>query len=171
MTAVPATKEMMTASLVVLCLSLVHSFTVLPSTGSTGSQLTRHLPVYAQYSGDTTRGLGSLTPEQQKAFVAACSDDDFSTVDMVSADEAMWMRVRGAYPALASLDDDTLAATLNSYITTPPTLSEVLIKTPVGPVLLLNIILYITGFSVCDIPFLPNDTQACIELAARNSGS
>lgn len=79
--------------------------------------------------------------------------------------------MRTAYPALADVDDATLSATLKSYVSTPPSLSEVLLKTPVGPVILINIILYATGLSVCDVPFLPSDTDACLQLAARSTGS
>ena len=116
-----------------------------------------------------TRGLDGLTLEQQTEFVNCC--DAFMLSELVSADAEMWDRVRLEYPALSGLDDETLSTTLSSYINTPPTLSEVIFKTPVGPVVLLNIVLIATGVSVCDLPFVSGDTQACIELAARSTGS
>ena len=93
--------------------------------------------------------------------------EEFSIPSLVSADSAMWDRVRESYPALAELSDTELGDALKSYIETPPTLSEVLLKTPVGPVLLINLILAATGFSYCDLPFTPSDSAACLELAAR----
>ena len=72
-----------------------------------------------QYSGDTTRGLDNLGPEQQSAFVAMFSDDKFAAESLVSADTATWDRVRSSYPVLATLSDEELAQSLTSFINTP----------------------------------------------------
>ena len=133
----------------------------------------RHPQVCAQYSGDTTRGLENLDGEQRKAFVAFTQDEDFSTVSLISAESGGgdWDAVRSKYQSLSQLTDDQLRDTLESYINTPPTLTEVLFKTPVGPVVFLNIILAVTGFSWCDTPFADKSTAACIQLAQRATGN
>lgn len=125
----------------------------------------RHVPITMQYSGETTRGLESLSPPQQKAFVAAMSSDDVSIPMLVTADAAAWARVREANPELQNLTDDELSAALSSYINTPPSLSDVLLKTPVGPVVLINIVFAVTGMSWCDIPFVPTDTTGARSIA------
>ena len=123
----------------------------------------------AQYSGETTRGLEALSAEQQKGFVAAVSSDEFSAVALASADAEMWERMRVAQPALAGLSDAELEATFQSYVNAKPSLFDVLFKTPVGPVFIVNIILAVTNFSWCDVPFVSSDTAACAELAARTA--
>ena len=130
----------------------------------------RHRPVIAQYSGETSRGLEALTPAQQKAFLSVVQSDDFVMADMVNADDALWNRVRETEPALGDLSDDELQTALTSYINTGPNLVDVLLKTPVGPVFLINIVLAATGLSWCDVPFFDHDTAACVQLAARTNG-
>lgn len=97
--------------------------------------------------------------------------DDFSMSDLVSADAEAWSRVRDAHPELMSLSDEQLSATLDSYVNTSPRLVEVLTKTPVGPVIGINVLLALTGLSVCDLPFVSSDSTACLQLAARTAAS
>ena len=111
-----------------------------------------------------------MPPEQQRAMVDLTLSEDFSTVSLVSADAATWDRVRSAFPALASLSDEELAIALDSYVNTPPTVWDILLKTPVGPVVFLNIVLAITGWSWCDVPFADKSSTACVQLAARVAG-
>ena len=129
----------------------------------------RHRPAYLQYAtGDSTRGLESLnTTEQQAAFRSVIESEQFSATALVTADTALWDRVRAFSPDLADLSDDQLQDVFTSYINTPPSVSDILLKTPVGPVILINLLFFATGFTWCDIPFLSSDTQACAELAAR----
>jgi len=131
----------------------------------------RSRPPVAQYSSGSTRGLEALNAEQQSAFVAAMGCDDFSMSDLVSADAEAWSRVRDAHPELMSLSDEQLSATLDSYVNTSPRLVEVLTKTPVGPVIGINVLLALTGLSVCDLPFVSSDSTACLQLAARTAAS
>ena len=65
------------------------------------------------------------------------------------------------------MSDEELRDTLDSYVNTPPGLQEVLLKTPVGPVIFINILFYVTGFSWCDVPWADPNAQACIQLAER----
>ena len=95
--------------------------------------------------------------------------DEFSAVDFVNADAAMWERVRASHQALAELSDDELGRVFDSYVNTRPSISEVLFKTPVGPVILINIVCAVTGLSWCDLPFVASDSTACAELAARTA--
>ena len=44
----------------------------------------------------------------------------------------------------------------------PPSPVEVFFKTPIGPVLLINLAFLVTGFSWCDTPF--GDPAACASL-------
>ena len=131
--------------------------------------LPRHPSPVAQYSGETTRGTEALTETQRKAFLAATEDDQFSMSELISADAAMWDSVRSAYPALVDLSDAELSATLESYVNTPPSVTDVLFKTPVGPVFLINIILAVTGLSWCDAPFVDSSSTACVQVAARKA--
>ena len=123
--------------------------------------------VVAQYSGYTARGLESLTGPQQKAMVDATSTPEFVPTTLLEADPTTFTALREEFPALASLSDDELLAAVKSYINTPPTLPEVLLKTPVGPVIGINLLFYFTGFSACDLPFVDSSSQSCMELAAR----
>ena len=114
------------------------------------------------YSLPNTRGLETLTPEQQKAFLDAV--DDSGLVDLTKNGE----RVRASQPALADLSDEALADVVKAYVSTPTSLQDVLLKTPVGPVVLVNLVAAICGVSVCDLPFWP-ETTACLEVAARKA--
>ena len=108
--------------------------------------------------------------EQPKAFLRAANSVEFPLPELRSADAAMWERVREAHPALASLSDEELNATCTSYIEAKPSITDVLFKTPVGPVFALNIIAAATGFSWCDVPFVNSDSLACAQQAARMAG-
>ena len=157
-------------SLVLGLLGSAASFSAVPI-GRTGESASpRAATIRLQYSGDTTRGLEALTPEQQKAFFAAANSVEFPLPELRSADAAMWERVREAHPALASLSDEELNATCTSYIEAKPSITDVLFKTPVGPVFALNIIAAATGFSWCDVPFVNSDSLACAQQAARMAG-
>ena len=41
----------------------------------------------------------------------------------------------------ADMSDDELKAAFDSYVNAPPTLADVVFKTPVGPVIIVNIVL------------------------------
>ena len=129
----------------------------------------RHPSVRAQYSAETTRGLENLNDGQRKAFLNIFNSDMFSTPELLTADSEEWDRVRAAEPALAELSDDELKATLTNYVNTGPTLTDVLFKTPVGPVFAINILLAVTGLSYCDLPFVDSGSTACLQLAARQA--
>jgi hypothetical protein len=151
-------------------LALVPSF-VVPPLPAGRYFAHRPIDVRAQYSGDTSRGLEGLAPAQQKAFVEATATPDFAVTLLLEADSESWDRLRATYPALADLTDQQLADTTRSYVETPPSLVEALLKTPIGPVLGINLVLWATGFSACDLPFVDSGSRACMELAARTAAS
>ena len=114
--------------------------------------------------------LEGLTTEQEKVLVeASTKNENFQLTLLLSADAAKWSELRTAYPALESLDDATLKAAVKEYITATPDIFDVLFKTPVGPVVIANVLAYFTGFSWCSTPFVDSQSQACIELASRAS--
>ena len=118
---------------------------------------------------ETTRGLDALTQPQQKAFLAVMADDEFPMSNFVTADAELWDKVRAIQPDLAELSDAELQGTFDTYISTSPKLSEVLLKTPVGPVIGINLLFAVTGFSFCDLPFADQGSAACVQLAARQA--
>ena len=69
---------------------------------------------------------------------------------------AVVVGLRGSPAALQSLYTETDALDL------PPSPVEVFFKTPIGPVLLINLAFLVTGFSWCDTPF--GDPAACASL-------
>lgn len=114
--------------------------------------------------------LQGLSTEQEKVLVDATTKDErYSLTLLLSADADKWTELRTAYPALGSIDDATLKAAVKEYITATPNLFDVLFKTPVGPVVIANLLAYFTGFSWCSTPFVDSQSQACIEFASRVS--
>lgn len=67
-----------------------------------------------------------------------------------------WSQARNDYPELASYSDEELRL---SYVQQPAKLLDIILLTPLGPVVLINLILYFTHFSWCDTPF--GDAAAC----------
>jgi hypothetical protein len=136
-----------------------------------------------QYSfGDNVRGLEDLSPSQQKAFVAMFQDEKFllklsereglQLQEAASADAEVWAKVRADYPDLVDLTDDDLERTCKKYTSVKPTIADTLFRTPVGPVLLLNLVAFATGFApACDLPWSATDSPGCVELAARRAAS
>jgi len=120
-----------------------------------------------RYSLPSTRGLEALSAEQQKAFLDAV--DKFGLVELSNyGPSSAWERVRTAQPSLSPLSDEALEAAVKAYVATPTTLPDVLLKTPVGPVIGFNLLAVAFDVSVCDLPFWP-ETTACLEVAARKA--
>ena len=65
----------------------------------------------------------------------------------------VWNRVRSEFPALQERTDAELAAANEAYVNEPASLKDVLLKTPIGPVIVINAFLLVSGFSWCDTPF------------------
>jgi len=138
---------------------------------------TRFVPPTMQYSVDSTRGLNLPAP-QQKAFVEAFKTAEFSVAalsgttfdEKVAIDPEKFDALRAAYPDLAPLTDAKITAVINSYVATKVTPVEAFFGTPVGPVILLNLMLWASGLSACDLPFVDASSKACLELASRRSG-
>ena len=80
--------------------------------------------------------------------------------------------MRADYPDLVDLTDDDLERTCKNYTSVKPTIADALFKTPLGPVLLLNLVAFATGFApACDLPWSDVDAAGCVELAARRAAS
>ena len=136
------TMNRVTLSLVLGLLGSVASFSAVPISRQRAAF--RAAAIRLHYSGDTTRGLEALTPEQQKAFSPrpTRSTRCRSCVrPMQQCGSACARR-----PALASLSDEELNATCTNTLK-QPSITDVLFKTPVGPVFALNVIAAATGFS------------------------
>ena len=138
---------------------------------------TRFVPLTMQYSVDSTRGLNLPAP-QQKAFVEAFKTAEFSVAalsgttfdEKVAVDPEKFDALRAAYPDLAPLSDAQITAVVDSYVDTKVTPVEAFLGTPVGPVIILNLMLWASGLSACDLPFVDASNRACLELASRRSG-
>ena len=138
---------------------------------------TRFVPLTMQYSVDSTRGLNLPAP-QQKAFVEAFKTAEFSVAalsgttfdEKVAVDPEKFDALRAAYPDLAPLSDAQITAVVDSYVDTKVTPVEAFLGTPVGPVIILNLMLWASGLSACDLPFVVASNRACLELACRLSG-
>lgn len=61
-----------------------------------------------------------------------------------------WDDLKAQYPSLQEYNEDELR---RAYVSQKPTIVELFVKTPLGPFLLLNLILFLSGFSWCDTPF------------------
>jgi hypothetical protein len=67
-----------------------------------------------------------------------------------------WHQARKEHPPLAPYSDEELKLAL---LRQPPKVLDVFLYTPVGPFVLLNIVIAFTGLSWCDTPF--GDALAC----------
>ena len=114
----------------------------------------------------STRGLDGYLPDQQKAINEAFLDSVPTLVPSSTSDDT-WDAVRAKYPPLSSMTDVELSDAFGKFITAKPSLGEVLLKTPVGPVILINVLLLATSKSACDLPWADTTSTACVELAAR----
>ena len=124
----------------------------------------------ARMSSGAVRGLEALPLESQAALLEAMGDQRFAITELAKADGATWAKVREAYPGVGDVSDAELDAAIKSYIDAPPTLADALFKTPVGPVLLVNLLAWALGVQWCDLPFADPTSQACVEVAARGGG-
>ena len=110
---------------------------------------TRFVPLTMQYSVDSTRGLNLPAP-QQKAFIEAFKTAEFSVAalsgttfdEKVAVDPEKFDALRAAYPDLAPLSDAQITAVVDSYVDTNVTPVEAFLGTPVGPVIILNLMLW-----------------------------
>ena len=68
-----------------------------------------------------------------------------------------WDELKEEYPTLQEYTNDELS---KAFILQKPTLIEVFTKTPLGPILLVNAIFKLGGFSWCDTPF--GSADACL---------
>ena len=69
---------------------------------------------------------------------------------LLANDPAALDKARSDYPALAGLSNADLRT---AYFRIPSSLMDILFKTPLGPVFILNIVAAATGFTWCDTPF------------------
>jgi hypothetical protein len=67
-----------------------------------------------------------------------------------------WTQAKTMFPVLAAYDNADLRQT---YLTQSPSLWDLLVKTPIGPFLLINLVVLATGFSWCDTPFHQDGAQ------------
>ena len=95
--------------------------------------------------------LGALA-----AYDAAIGADKPETVSEEAGGKSVWVDCRVACSSLAARSDAELRA---AALDLPPSPVEVFFKTPIGPVLLINLAFLATGFSWCDTPF--GDPAAC----------
>ena len=93
------------------------------------------------------------------AYDAAIGADKPETVSEEAGGKSVWTDCRTACPPLAGRSDAELRA---AALDLPPSPVEVFFKTPIGPVLLINLAFLVTGFSWCDTPF--GDPAACASL-------
>jgi len=103
------------------------------------------------------KALGKYPPEGPQW-------DSFS---LTGATAENWETVRAEFPVLAARSDEELAGALRTYLNKGPDLFGVLTQTPVGPVILINILLYVTGVTWCDTPL--GTAAACAQVAARKA--
>ena len=88
----------------------------------------------------------------------------------MAVDPEKFDALRAAYPDLAPLSDAQITAVVDSYVDTKVTPVEAFLGTTVGPVIILNLMLWASGLSACDLPFVDASNRACLELASRRSG-
>ena len=101
--------------------------------------------------GDPEQEVGlKLTGEEDGALREAGRDLDpiFGPRWFDKADA--WDTARKSHPVLAPYSDDELRM---AFIRQPPKFADVLLYTPLGPFLIINLVVYITGFSWCNTPF------------------
>ena len=103
---------------------------------------------------------------------ASCAADppegpQWDSFSLTGATTENWETVRAEFPVLAARSDEELAGALRTYLNKGPDLFGVLTQTPVGPVILINILLYVTGITWCDTPL--GTAAACAQVAARKA--
>ena len=82
----------------------------------------------------------SLTEGQRDTLIEASSELPFCSTGrdpLTQAKPSTWAAVRDRWPSLNDCTDEDLAEAYMAYLSAPPNLLEVLIKTPLGPFLLL----------------------------------
>lgn len=82
----------------------------------------------------------SLTEAERDTLIEASQEMPFCSTGrtpLTQATPTTWAAVRDRWPALTKCSDDDLAEAYMAYLSAPPNLLEVLIKTPLGPFLLL----------------------------------
>ena len=109
---------------------------------------------------------GGLPKEQVEAVAKAFLDAEMPSLSTTSPAADLEM-VRSAYPVLADLSDEQMRDAITAYIKAPPSIADVILRTPVGPTLLINLALLASGASYCDLPWADSSSKACIELAER----
>mmetsp|Transcript_18812 Transcript_18812/g.26523 ORF Transcript_18812/g.26523 Transcript_18812/m.26523 type:complete len:173 (-) Transcript_18812:224-742(-) len=102
----------------------------------------------------STVAVLELTDEEDNALrAAALAFSKPSAYGDSWFDEAeAWEQTRKEFPVLGSYSDGELRS---AYIRQSPKLLDVILYTPIGPVLAINLLFYITGFTWCDTPFGP----------------
>ena len=114
-------------------------------------------------------GVGAPLPDAAQAtLMAALTEGGFSVTSLREGrgKDSNWADVREQYPSLGSVSDVDLDAAVKAYIDETPSLADALFKTPIGPVLIINLVAWAFQSNVCDLPFVPA-TRACAEAAAR----
>jgi len=91
-----------------------------------------------------------LTSEQDQALRSADSIMEEEYGISWFEQTQPWDDLKARYPSLREYNEDDLR---RAYISQKPTVAELFVKTPLGPFLLLNLILFLSGFSWCDTPF------------------
>lgn len=94
-----------------------------------------------------------LNSEEDAALRAAAKELSVSYGESWCDDPKAWTQARIDYPILAPYEDD--AQLRRTWILLTPSLLDVIVKTPVGPVFGVNILIWVldsTGFSWCDTP-------------------
>ena len=100
--------------------------------------------------------LPDLTPVEDDAIRAAAEtlgkEYGVNWFDQAEA----WAQAKDDFPLLASYDDADLRQT---YLKQKPKILDLFLKTPLGPFLLINLVVLATGFSWCDTPFHQDGAQ------------
>ena len=68
---------------------------------------------------------------------------------------------------LTERSDKELTAALLTVLNQGPDIVGILLKTPVGPTIAINLLILATGSTWCDTPFVDSTSKACMELVAR----
>ena len=106
---------------------------------------------------EDTEPIIQLTSEQDQILrdVTTRMEDAYGIGWFEQSDA--WDELKEEYPALQEYTNDELT---KAFILQKPTFIEVFTKTPLGPILLVNAIFKLGGFSWCDTPF--GSADACL---------
>ena len=88
------------------------------------------LPVASIPSAGSKQGLEDLPPAVASAIADAFTNQELPQLTSNTNDAEVWTSVRAAYPALVELSDGDLQAAVACFVDAPPSLAEVLLKTP-----------------------------------------